>query len=93
MKLICFSIVIFFSVSAARAQFVELTEDRGFSNRYTDLLNVGDSLWIVGGFYQFGTAGQEGNYVKAFDHIGQEVWNFDDTSSQGRVFDIILNAQ
>ncbi len=93
MKQLLFSIVIFFATSSANAQYFELTQDRGFSNRYTDVLNVGDSLWVVSGFYQYGTVGQKSTYIKAFNQNGQEVWNFDATSSEGRVFDIILNTE
>ncbi len=58
----------------AGAQSFEYFEDEGYRNEFTDVINVGDSIWVVTGNYrdEFYT----GAYITAFDNTGSQIWRY-----------------
>lgn len=57
------------------AQIFEHHEDLSYRNKYTDVVNLGDSVWVVSGNYNIMSSFFSGAYLKAFDTSGTELWN------------------
>lgn len=70
----CFLAFLFSTISYA--QIFEHHEDLGSRNEYTDIINVGDSMWVVSGISSSLGSFASGNYLKAFDTSGSIIWEY-----------------
>lgn len=67
-------LLIFLSAVQTAAQSFEYFEDEGYRNEYSDVKNIGDTMWVVTGNYrdEFYTGG----YITAFDTNGTQIWKY-----------------
>lgn len=71
------TILLCFNLPLLTAQVFEHHEDRSYRNRYSDVVNLGDSVWVVSGNYNVMSSFFSGAYLKGFDTNGMELWNYD----------------
>lgn len=70
-------ILMCFNLTILTAQVFEHHKDRSYRNTYTDVVNLGDSVWVVSGSYNVMSSFVSGAYLKAFNANGTELWNYD----------------
>jgi len=75
-NLISVSLLLISSV-VVTAQVFEHYEDRSYRNKYSDVVNVGDSMWVVSASYNMMNSFFSSAYLKSFDLEGNELWSYD----------------
>ncbi len=83
---------LFISSQTSFSQIFEYSKDRGFNNKFTKVLNLGDTMWVVAENYHIGSVGEQGSFISAFDLDGNQLWEYeiDFSNNNQRVFELVL---